>query len=106
MLSDWYFNGVLYPLPEMRRDDADLVLKLVAKNRITYDNPVNDPIFSAHTKFTTVDETDGSNVTLYYSDFPASVIGCTQQVSYCLILLASLTVFSINFAYQMAVAPA
>lgn len=64
----------------MKRDDADLVLKLVVKNRVTYDIPVNDPLFAAHKEFTTFDETDGANVTFYFSDFPASVVGCVQQV--------------------------
>lgn len=77
---EWYYKGFLEPLPEMKRDDADLVLKLVLKNRIAYNIPVNDPLFSAHEKYTTFDETDQVSVSFYFSDFPASVLGCTQQV--------------------------
>lgn len=73
---------MLNPLPEMRRNDSDLVLKLVMKNKVAYDSPVDDPVFSAHEEFTTFDQTDGTNVTFYFSDFPGSVIGCTQQVSH------------------------
>ena len=72
----------MYPLPGLARDDADLVFKQVIKNRVAYDSPVNDPVFSAHKLFTTFDVTSGGNVSFYFPDFPVSVIGCTQQVSH------------------------
>lgn len=63
------------------RDDADIVLIMLCKNRILYQNPVDDPIFSAHKRYVVPNERTGSEFSYYLSDFPVSVVGCTQQVS-------------------------
>lgn len=66
-------------IPQLRRKDADVVLKLIRLNSKTFENPVNDPVFSAHREDITY-MTDGSNRTIYAPDFPGSVMGCALQV--------------------------
>jgi hypothetical protein len=63
------------------REDADLVLKMFSKNRVLYENPVNDPIFSAHKRYVVPNERTGMEFPYYLSDFPVAVVGCAQQVS-------------------------
>lgn len=67
-------------MPELQRNDADVTLKLVARNAVRYLNPVNDPMFSAHRGRTT-QNTNGENKTTYWADFPGSVVGCARQVT-------------------------
>ncbi|KAF2105559.1 hypothetical protein BDV96DRAFT_509152 [Lophiotrema nucula] len=71
-------------IPELKRNDSDTVLKLIAKNKVVYSSPVDDPLFSAHIPWTDQD----TNETSYFPDFPVAVVGCAEQVSY---LPASLT---------------
>ena len=67
------------PLPELQRNDADVVVKTVPLNAVQYTNPVNDPVFSAHKNMTK--GTLRKSVDRYYvSDFPNGVIGCALQV--------------------------
>lgn len=67
-------------IPELQRNDADVSLRLTAKNGIKYFKPVNDPMFSAHRLV--IQSTQTGNVSFYMSDFPGSMMGCVQQVSY------------------------
>lgn len=68
------------PLPEMEGLDRDLVIIMLWKNSMGYGAPVDDLVFSAHDAYE-VGTTGGLNETWYYSDSPASGIGCTKQVS-------------------------
>ncbi|KAF2840790.1 hypothetical protein M501DRAFT_909713, partial [Patellaria atrata CBS 101060] len=80
----WYQNNsgsiqAFFPIPELRRTDSDIFLFFLSANSVTYQAPVDDPIFSAHQPVE-FELTDGSNHTYYIADSPATVIGCTQQV--------------------------
>ena len=42
------YAGMINLIPEIAREDADMILKLVVNGRVGYGAPVNGPIFSAH----------------------------------------------------------
>ncbi|KAF2873346.1 hypothetical protein BDV95DRAFT_592730 [Massariosphaeria phaeospora] len=75
-------NGTQVLLPEMQRDDADISFKMIAKNYIMYRETNEDPVFSAH-KTHPIITNMGQTGDRYYSDFPTSVIACSQQFQYC-----------------------
>ena len=62
------------PIPEMTREDADVSLIFVIGNSISYLNPVDDPLFAAHRRSLSDDQT------IYLPDYPAGALGCTEQV--------------------------
>ncbi|KAF2470133.1 uncharacterized protein BDR25DRAFT_370147 [Lindgomyces ingoldianus] len=70
------------PLAEMRNSDADLVIIAIHMNRVYYSNPVNDPVFAAHSPYAFTDGVTRKNTTFYFSDFSSGVVGCTEQVYY------------------------
>jgi hypothetical protein len=63
------------PMPELARTDADVVITMVPLNGTYFETPVDDPFYSAHKNRTVGD------MTIYVSDLPAGVLGCTEQVS-------------------------
>ncbi|KAJ4305887.1 hypothetical protein N0V90_001420 [Kalmusia sp. IMI 367209] len=70
------------PVAELHRRDADIVLKFIAKNRVLYTAPVEDPIFQATLLVNNLMLMDGSTFTgMYAPNSPLGVIGCAQQVS-------------------------
>ena len=75
----WADMNDFLPLPEMKDADRDLVIAMIWKNSMGYGTPVNDPVFSAHDAVP-VGTAAGLDETWYYSDSPASAIGCTKQV--------------------------
>ena len=72
-------------IPELQRRDADVGLKIVSTNVVAFQQPVNDPMFSAHRNFTFT-LTEQTNRTIYIADSIASIMGCTMQVSLKLLL--------------------
>lgn len=56
-------------------------LQVIKKNRILYQAEVDDPLFAAHRKVEFLDASTEENTTVYISDMPASVLGCSSQVS-------------------------
>ncbi|KAF2733301.1 hypothetical protein EJ04DRAFT_605754 [Polyplosphaeria fusca] len=75
--------GVFKTLPELQYPGADIVIKLIVLNNVAYRNAVNDPMFAAHKEYTATDSEGGTNLTLYRSDSPATVTGCTEQYQFC-----------------------
>ncbi|KAF2729630.1 hypothetical protein EJ04DRAFT_588412 [Polyplosphaeria fusca] len=69
-------------IPELRKEDADVMLRFNMNNAVHYRHPVDDPMFAAHREFK-ITMTTGVNVTVYLSDFPGSVLGCALQFQYC-----------------------
>lgn len=76
-----YYNEFAYwhPVPELNHSDADVTIVFVMGNAVSYQLPVNDPIFAAHKTYTG----SGQN-TVYYSDEPVTALGCAQQHEFCL----------------------
>jgi hypothetical protein len=71
----------LIPLQDMQRDDADVTLIHIFKNSVAYLLPVDDPLFAAHKAENISQGLNGqAELTSYFSDFPAGVIGCSVQV--------------------------
>ncbi|KAF2728125.1 hypothetical protein EJ04DRAFT_504579 [Polyplosphaeria fusca] len=74
-------HNSLDPLKELTRTDADTTLQAVKKGNIMYKEPIEDPVFSAHQATEVFDVATAINVTMYKSDAPLTVLGCTDQVS-------------------------
>ncbi|KAJ4302760.1 hypothetical protein N0V90_001651 [Kalmusia sp. IMI 367209] len=76
-----YEAGII-PLPEMHRNDADIVLIPVWPNAVVYEKPVDDPLFTAH-RVEMRPQASGKDKALYWSDFPVGVVGCALQYQIC-----------------------
>jgi hypothetical protein len=71
----------IIPLPEMQRSDADISLLALNLDPIMYfQEPIDDPLFSAHKL---LDFRSQRNYSYYASDYPARVIGCAAQNEFC-----------------------
>jgi len=66
-------------VPELQRSDADVELKAISTNRVSFTEPVNDPMFSAH-RNSTVSTSSGRILSIYVHDSPVTVMGCAVQV--------------------------
>ncbi|KAF1974543.1 hypothetical protein BU23DRAFT_636137 [Bimuria novae-zelandiae CBS 107.79] len=75
-------GGVINPLAEMSRTDADVALIVVWPNAVVYENPVEDPLFAAH-RIEMRQQASGKDKALYWSDHKAGVVGCAIQHQYC-----------------------
>lgn len=73
---DALFSGNFTPLPELRREDANLILKLIIKGTVSFHTPVDDPLFSAHKP----SEPDDTGDSTFFSDTIASTVGCYLSV--------------------------
>ncbi|KAF2680250.1 hypothetical protein K458DRAFT_312414 [Lentithecium fluviatile CBS 122367] len=69
------------PLPEMQRDDADVAIIAVWLNDVSYEQPVEDPLFTAHRSFTYIVGGGYPNYTRFDPDFYAGAIGCAVQLT-------------------------
>ncbi|KAF2736414.1 hypothetical protein EJ04DRAFT_432960 [Polyplosphaeria fusca] len=77
--SNFSEPGPFQAIPELQYTDADIALRLTRLNNIKFNKPVDDPMFSAHRAFTFLEITKGVNSTMYHTDSPGSVTGCTEQ---------------------------
>jgi hypothetical protein len=50
-------------------------------NSVTYNHPVDDPLYAAHKVVRQFDDTQSRNYTRYMADDPFKVVSCVQQVS-------------------------
>jgi hypothetical protein len=66
-------------LPELTREDADVTLISFFPSNMTYKQPVEDPIFSAHRPIEI--ETTFDEQRRYQSDYDFGIMGCAEQVS-------------------------
>ncbi|KAF2682061.1 hypothetical protein K458DRAFT_342341, partial [Lentithecium fluviatile CBS 122367] len=76
----WFEYGNMVALPEMQRNDTDIVFRMIAKNYVTYRTPVEDLVFSAHRTNQWI-SSYGTKSDRYYADDPVSVIACGQQLN-------------------------
>jgi hypothetical protein len=67
------------PLPAMNTSEADVSVVSFSASRVSYSNPVDDPVFAAHRPVSDV-STFGVNNSVYESDWPVSAMGCWMQV--------------------------
>lgn len=69
------------PLPEINRTDADVTLIFLMQNSVSYSEPVDDPIFAAHTTLDLSMVVAGAD---YFStDNYVSTLGCVEQYQIC-----------------------
>jgi hypothetical protein len=68
------FSTVWTPIAALNRTDADIILIWIDASGVVYKEPVDDPIFSAHSA-----PPPNSSIKDYYvSDYSAGVIGCAE----------------------------
>ncbi|KAL1595252.1 hypothetical protein SLS60_009941 [Paraconiothyrium brasiliense] len=70
-------------VPELNRTDAYAALVFLDATDMIYHEKVEDPWFTATTSASEEMRTFFESESLYVSDEPATVIGCTSQVFYC-----------------------
>lgn len=86
--SRWYETGsdspMFQPIPELVRDDADVVLFFLMANAVNFVQPVDDELFAAHRRISASlsGAPDGKKV--YLTDEPVHVLGCAAQTQICL----------------------
>lgn len=73
-------RDVFEPLPGLIRNDSHTVFLAILPNRVAYVKPIDDPVFSAHRPWQSVNADGIPNEPLYLPDHPGRVIGCTVQV--------------------------
>lgn len=71
-------------IPELQVPNADVSVRLTRTNSMRFLTPVDDPMFAAHQETILRDAADRFNRTLYYSDNPGTMLGCTEQYQFCL----------------------
>jgi len=76
---DGWRNSTFYPIPELRRKDADTHIIIFQDNALRFFSPNNDPIFAAHTEKQVLFD-NNSNITMYIADKAATFLGCAEQV--------------------------
>ncbi|RDW58675.1 hypothetical protein BP6252_13151 [Coleophoma cylindrospora] len=67
------------PIAPLYRDDADISFMFLTASSVRYSQPVDDPLFSAHT----MDNTTVPGSVYYFADYWVSTIGCIDQYQYC-----------------------
>ncbi|KAJ4347185.1 uncharacterized protein N0V89_011124 [Didymosphaeria variabile] len=70
-------------IPELNRTDAYAALLFLDSTDMVYHEKVEDPWFAANTNASELMRTFFESESLYVSDEPATVIGCTSQAFYC-----------------------
>jgi len=72
------------PIPALTRSDADTILLFLTTQGFGFQEPVDDPWYSAHDPWTIPLSSIGkAEKPLYLGDEPVSTVGCTQQVEFC-----------------------
>jgi hypothetical protein len=72
------------PIPELHRDDADIMLFFLSAPGIRFLNITDDPWYSAHREGRPIPATYGDGTApTYLTDEPATVLGCTMQLQFC-----------------------
>lgn len=70
------------PLPELQKPDADPSIILFILRGLALSRPVDDPLFAVHRNVeVSAYNGDGSMETVYTSDYPAGLLGCTEKVN-------------------------
>ena len=82
MSPAWENFNSFSPISELESNDSDLFLGFVVPHGVSYNNPVDDPLFSAHRIMTDVASGINLTRTFYVSDEPVTVFGCQNQVSF------------------------
>lgn len=73
------------PIPELVRDDADVMLLFLSAQGFSYSEPVDDLWYSAHQEGPPLSVVGQASLTKpsYTADEPASALGCSQQFQMC-----------------------
>ncbi|KAK5049099.1 hypothetical protein LTR84_005522 [Exophiala bonariae] len=66
------------PIPALRRADTDLSIVFIASNSILFQEPCDDPVFSAH-----IPKKLDDDLAYYNTDFWAVAITCAEQYQIC-----------------------
>ncbi|KAF2004403.1 hypothetical protein P154DRAFT_560573 [Amniculicola lignicola CBS 123094] len=72
------------PITELEVPNADIFLLMVGLNNVQHVRPVDDPVFASHQTHTGPTDSKGTKLTIYSSDYPFGLIGCSMQYQFCL----------------------
>ncbi|KAL3421694.1 hypothetical protein PVAG01_05850 [Phlyctema vagabunda] len=72
------FANYWHAIDPLSLPEADTTLLFLAQNALTYNNPVDDPMFAAH-----IEDSLPSGLVFYRPDFFMSTMGCVDQYQYC-----------------------
>ncbi|KAF2645509.1 hypothetical protein P280DRAFT_531672 [Massarina eburnea CBS 473.64] len=72
-------SGIMVPIEEMNRTDADVSVNVIWLNSVRYMAPNSDPLFSANSEFNITVITAKEPYMTYASDNVMGAIGCTEQ---------------------------
>jgi hypothetical protein len=71
-------SGIWAPIPDLNRTDADVTIFLLAFNDILFNEPNDDPVFSAHAA-----KLSPLGFLAYGPDKNISAMACAEQHQYC-----------------------
>ncbi|RAR10171.1 hypothetical protein DDE82_001446 [Stemphylium lycopersici] len=83
IVPSWIPKEQFYPLTSPYGQHGDIFLKPVQPNSLLFQEPVDDPLYSAHKEVHLIDMSTNKTVTHYLADDPVRVVGCTQFFQYC-----------------------
>jgi len=79
-MPDWIPKNEFYPL-SADGPEGDLIFKPFMSNSLYFEEPINDPLYSAHKEIPEIDVNTNETYIRYLADHPVKGVGCTQHVS-------------------------
>lgn len=70
--------NVWFPIPELNRTDADVIIYVISANGLSYVDTVDDPLYSAH-----LNDTLPNGTPFFRADNLYQVMGCAEQYQIC-----------------------
>lgn len=80
MLPAWFPKDSFYPL-SAEGSEGDVFWKPFLPNSLEFEEPIDDPLYSAHKEVKKIDAANGKPFSQYLADHPIKGVGCTQHVS-------------------------
>jgi hypothetical protein len=78
--SSWIPRDGLYPL-SADDQEADIFLKPFMSGSLSFEEPINDPLYSSHKGYEKLDLATEKVTMRYQADHPSKAVACTQHVS-------------------------
>ncbi|KAI4607715.1 hypothetical protein J4E80_009456 [Alternaria sp. BMP 0032] len=63
--------------------ESDIILKQFFGGSLSFEKPINDPLYSSHKEYEKVDFSTGETSIRYQADHPSKAVACTQNLQYC-----------------------
>jgi hypothetical protein len=79
-LSDWIPIEGFYPIT-VDGPEGDVFLKPLMSGALSFDSPIDDPLYSAHKEIESMNYFTGEPYKNYIADYPIKTVGCHHHVS-------------------------